>query len=126
MRLAKYIAHAGVASRRHAERLIEDGRVSVDGERVTDPAQNVDETNDVTVDGQTVSAERHEYHLVNKPVGVVSTARDPQGRPKVTDLVRSQARLYPVGRLDADTSGLIILTNDGELANRLMHPRFEV
>jgi 23S rRNA pseudouridine2605 synthase len=126
LRLARYLAHAGVASRRHAERLIGGGRVSVDGERVTDPARDVDERSDVRVDGRPVRPEALEYHLVNKPVGVVSTAHDPEGRRKVTDLVRSRARLYPVGRLDADTSGLIVLTNDGDLANRLMHPRFEV
>jgi 23S rRNA pseudouridine2605 synthase len=126
MRLAKYLAHCGIASRRAAEALVAEGRVDIDGERVTDPARDVDDRCDVRVDGRPVRPERLEYWLVNKPVGVVSTAHDPQRRPKVTDLVRSNARLYPVGRLDVDTSGLIILTNDGELANRLMHPRFEV
>jgi 23S rRNA pseudouridine2605 synthase len=126
MRLARYIAHAGVASRRAAERLIREGRVSVDGETTTDPARDVGERNEVRVEGRLVEPERREYHLLNKPVGVVSTAHDPQGRAKVTDLVPSTARLYPVGRLDADTSGLLILTNDGELANRLMHPRYAV
>jgi 23S rRNA pseudouridine2605 synthase len=126
VRLAKYIAHCGVASRRHAERLVTSGRVSVDGERVVDPARDVEDRNDVRVDGRPIGRERHEYYLVNKPVGVVSTAHDPEGRRKVTDLVPSAARLYPVGRLDADTSGLILVTNDGELANRLMHPSFEV
>src|SRR5436190_8627524 len=126
MRLAKYIAHCGVASRRHAEALVRSGRVFVDGERVTDPARNVEASNVVRVDGKEISPERHEYHLLNKPVGVVSTAHDPEGRRKVVDLVRSRARLYPVGRLDVDTSGLIVLTNDGALANRLMHPSFEV
>jgi 23S rRNA pseudouridine2605 synthase len=126
VRLAKYLAHAGVASRRGAERLIAAGRARVDGQVVTDPARDVDESNEVVADGEAVRAEPLEYHLVNKPVGVVSTARDPGGRPKVTDLVDSRARLYPVGRLDADSSGLILLTNDGELANRLMHPRYEV
>jgi 23S rRNA pseudouridine2605 synthase len=126
MRLARYIAHSGVASRRHAERLVGAGRVFVDGERVTDPARDVDAGNEVTVDGRPVRLEEHEYWLVNKPVGVVSTAHDPEGRRKITDVVRTGARLYPVGRLDADSSGLIVLTNDGELANRLTHPRFEV
>jgi 23S rRNA pseudouridine2605 synthase len=126
VRLAKYLAHCGVASRRHAERLVTSGRVSVDGERVVDPARDVDEGNDVVVDGRAVAPEHHEYHVVNKPVGVVSTAHDPEGRPKVVDMVPSSARLYPVGRLDADSSGLILLTNDGELANRLTHPSFEV
>src|SRR5436190_11876016 len=126
VRLAKYLAHAGVASRRGAERLIAAGRVQVDGEVVTDPARDADDRNEILVDGDAVNPEPLEYHLVNKPVGVVSTAREPGGRPKVTDLVDSTARLYPVGRLDAASSGLILLTNDGELANRLMHPRYEV
>jgi pseudouridine synthase len=106
--------------------MITSGRVSVDGKRVTDPARNVDEGARVTVDGRPISPEPHEYHLLNKPRGVVATAHDPQGRRKVTDMVRSRARLYPVGRLDIDTGGLILLTNDGDLANRLMHPRYEV
>ena len=126
MRLAKFLAHAGVASRRHAERLVTGGRVSVDGRVVTDPARDVDERNAVLVDGAPVARERLEYHVVNKPAGVVSTAHDPEGRPKVTDMVDSAARLYPVGRLDVDSTGLVLLTNDGELANRLMHPRYEV
>ena len=126
MRLAKYIAHCGVASRRHAERLVTSGRVHVDGKRVVDPALDVGEASDVRVDGRAIGRERREYYMLNKPVGVVSTAHDPEGRRKVTDLVPSGARLYPVGRLDADTSGLILLTNDGDLANRLTHPSFEV
>jgi 23S rRNA pseudouridine2605 synthase len=126
MRLAKYIADCGVASRRRAERLVTAGRVLVDGERVVDPARDVGDHNEVTVDGNQISPARHEYYVLNKPAGVVSTARDPQGRRKVTDLVSSATRLYPVGRLDSDTTGLILLTNDGELANRLTHPSFEV
>jgi 23S rRNA pseudouridine2605 synthase len=126
VRLAKYLAHAGVASRRAAERLIADGAVRVDGAIVRDPARDVDDANQVVAEGRIVRPEPLEYHVVNKPVGVVSTARDPGGHAKVTDLVDSNARLYPVGRLDADSSGLILLTNDGELANRLMHPRYEV
>ncbi len=126
MRLARYIAHCGVASRRHAERLVTSGRVTVDGERVTDPARDVDEHNNVEVEGRRIHPEALEHHAVNKPVGVVSTAHDPEGRPKVVDLVPSPARLYPVGRLDVVSSGLLILTNDGELANRLTHPSFEV
>jgi 23S rRNA pseudouridine2605 synthase len=126
VRLAKYIAHCGVASRRHAERLVTSGRVEVDGRRVVDPALDVGDQNEVRVYGRAIRRERHEHYVVNKPAGVVSTAHDPQGRKKVTDLVPSSARLYPVGRLDADTTGLILLTNDGELANRLTHPSFEV
>ena len=126
MRLAKYLAHAGVASRRAAERLIDEGRVTVAGETVRDPARDVDERSDVAVDGAPVAPEPRQVYAVHKPPGVVSTARDTHGRPTVTDLVPSGARLYPVGRLDADTSGLILLTNDGELANRLTHPRYGV
>jgi 23S rRNA pseudouridine2605 synthase len=126
MRLAKFLAHAGVASRRAAEGLIAEGRVSVAGEVVTDPARDVDESSGVTVDGRAVGPEPREVHALNKPRGVVSTARDTHGRPTVVELVRSQRRLYPVGRLDADTSGLILLTNDGELAERLTHPRHGV
>jgi len=127
MRLAKYLAAGGVASRRACETLVRAGRVSVDGVVVLDPARDVADSNAVTVDDQTVgsSAERVVYAL-NKPAGVVSTASDPQGRPTVVSLLPGHLRLYPIGRLDIDTTGLILLTNDGELAYRLTHPRFEV
>jgi 23S rRNA pseudouridine2605 synthase len=126
VRLAKFLAHAGVASRRAAERLIADGKVTVEGEVVTDPARDVDESSGVAVDGRAVEPEPLEVHALNKPAGVVSTARDTHGRPTVVELVRSRRRLYPVGRLDADTTGLILLTNDGDLAERLTHPRYGV
>ena len=126
MRLAKYLAHSGVASRRRSEELIAAGRVQVAGEVITDPARDVDEDSGVEVDGRPVAPEPHEVWAVNKPRGVVSTAREPGRRRAVTDLVDSPRRLYPVGRLDADSTGLILLTNDGELAERLMHPRYEV
>ena len=126
MRLGKFLAHAGVASRRAAEEIVRDGRVTVDGEIVTDPALDVDESKVVALDGRRVEPEPHEVHVLNKPEGVVSTARDTHGRPTVVQLVRSRSRLYPVGRLDADTTGLILLTNDGELAERLTHPRYGV
>ncbi len=126
MRLAKFLAHAGVASRRAAEGIVAEGRVTVHGEVVTDPARDVDETSAVALDGRTVAPEPHEVHALNKPAGVVSTARDTHGRPTVVQLVRSARRLYPVGRLDADTTGLILLTNDGDLAERLTHPRYGV
>lgn len=126
MRLAKYLAHCGVASRRAAERLIAAGRVTVAGEAVTDPARDVDERSDVAVNGEPVRPEPREVWAVNKPPGVVSTARDPGGNPTVVELVASERRLYPVGRLDQDSTGLILLTNDGELANRLTHPRYGV
>ncbi|MDX6637975.1 MAG: rRNA synthase [Solirubrobacterales bacterium] len=126
MRLARYLAHSGVASRRAAEELIRAGRVTVAGERVTDPARDVDESSGVEVDGEAVSPEPREVWMLNKPAGVVSTAREPGSRPAVVELVRSTRRLYPVGRLDVDSTGLILLTNDGELANRLTHPRYGV
>jgi 23S rRNA pseudouridine2605 synthase len=126
VRLAKFLAHGGVASRRGAERAIAAGRVTVGGEVVRDPARDVGEGDDVRVDGSPVAAEAREAWAVNKPAGVVSTAREPGGRRAVVELVRSEARLYPVGRLDVDSTGLLLLTNDGELANRLTHPRYEV
>jgi 23S rRNA pseudouridine2605 synthase len=126
VRLAKYLAHAGVASRRAAEELIAAGKVKVGGEVVTDPARDVNEGSDVEVYGNPVAPEPREVWAVNKPLGVVSTAREPGRRRAVTQLVESQRRLYPVGRLDADSTGLILLTNDGELANRLTHPRYAV
>jgi 23S rRNA pseudouridine2605 synthase len=127
MRLAKFLAHAGVASRRAAEGIIREGRVTVGREIVLDPARDVDDGSDVRVDGAAIALETEQVvYLVNKPAGVVSTAKDTHGRPVVTELVDAGVRLYPVGRLDADTTGLILLTNDGELANQLMHPRHEV
>jgi 23S rRNA pseudouridine2605 synthase len=126
MRLAKYLAHAGVASRRRSEALIASGTVSVGGEVVTDPARDVDEQSDVAVDGEPIRPEPREVWVLHKPLDVVSTAREPGKRRAVTDLVPSRRRLYPVGRLDADSTGLILLTNDGELANRLTHPRYGV
>jgi 23S rRNA pseudouridine2605 synthase len=126
VRLAKFLAHGGVASRRKAEEIIAKGLVTVGGEVVTDPARDVEAGDDVRVNGSPVAVEAREVWVVNKPAGVVSTAREPGGRPAVVDLVRTDARLYPVGRLDADSTGLLLLTNDGELANHLTHPRYEV
>jgi 23S rRNA pseudouridine2605 synthase len=126
MRLVKYLAHCGVASRRRAEELIAAGRVRVGGEAVADPARDVDEASGVEVDGRPVAPEPREVWIVNKPAGVISTAREPGHRAAVVDLVDSSRRLYPVGRLDADSTGLILVTNDGELANRLSHPRYGV
>lgn len=127
MRLVKYLAHAGVASRRAAEALVAEGRVAVGGETVHVPALDVDEHSAVTVDGRAVRGpEERVAYAVNKPIGVLSTAHDPYDRRTVVALVPEARRLYPVGRLDADSTGLILLTNDGELAHRLTHPRFEV
>jgi 23S rRNA pseudouridine2605 synthase len=126
VRLVKFLAHGGVASRRKAEVIIGNGRVTVGGEVVTDPARDVDEGDDVRVDGSPVGVEALEVWAVNKPAGVVSTASEPGERPAVVELVDTAARLYPVGRLDADSTGLLLLTNDGALANRLTHPRYGV
>jgi 23S rRNA pseudouridine2605 synthase len=127
VRLTKYLAHAGVCSRRAAEALIAQGRVTVAGQPERDPARDVGDRSDVAVDGQPVGgAEPRVAYAVNKPLGVLSTAHDPYDRPTLVALVDEPRRLYPVGRLDADSTGLILLTNDGELAHRLTHPRFEV
>jgi 23S rRNA pseudouridine2605 synthase len=126
VRLVKYLAHSGVASRRRAEQLVAAGRVEVGGKVVTDPARDVDESSVVAVNGRSVTPEPREVWMLNKPAGVVSTAREPGRRRAVVELVESARRLYPAGRLDADSTGLILLTNDGELANRLTHPRYEV
>ena len=130
MRLAKHLAHAGVASRRASEQLIFGGRVTVDGETVTDPARDVTGSERIEVDGERIGGTpvvRVVYALY-KPHGVVSTAADTHGRPTVVDLVRTPGdrRLYPVGRLDADSTGLILLTDDGDLAHKLTHPSFGV
>jgi 23S rRNA pseudouridine2605 synthase len=124
-RLQKFLSAAGVASRRHAEVMIRQGRVTVDGQ----PARlgmRVTDDQDVRVDGVRVGPQAPRTVMLNKPVGTVTTAEDPQGRPTVVELVESDVRLYPVGRLDLDTSGLLLLTNDGDLAHRLMHPSFGV
>jgi 23S rRNA pseudouridine2605 synthase len=124
--LVKFLAHGGVASRRKAEEIIGKGLVTVGGEVVVDPARDVGEGDDVRVNGKSVVVETREVWAVHKPAGVVSTAREPGDRPAVVELVDTAARLYPVGRLDADSTGLLLLTNDGELANQLTHPRYEV
>jgi len=128
-RLQKILSRAGVASRREAERMITDGRVAVNGKPVTELGAKADPSRDaVTVDGKPVSvAEKRVYILLNKPVGYVTTMKDPEGRPIVTDLLRGLGvRVFPVGRLDYNTEGLLLLTNDGDWANRLAHPRHEV
>jgi 23S rRNA pseudouridine2605 synthase len=129
MRLAKYLAHAGVASRRAAEEIIRSGRVTIGSDVVTDPARDVGDHSHVAVDGRPLrGAEERVVYALNKPRGVVSTAKDTHGRKTVVDLVNPKggARLYPVGRLDADSTGLLLLTNDGDLAAKLMHPSHEV
>jgi 23S rRNA pseudouridine2605 synthase len=125
MRINAYLARTGLASRRGADELIRGGRVCVNGEPAT-LGTFVEKGDRVEVDGKAVELEPLTYVLLHKPVGVVTTARDPQGRPTVVDLVGHGRRVVPVGRLDADTTGVLVLTNDGPLAHRLMHPRYEV
>jgi 23S rRNA pseudouridine2605 synthase len=128
VRLAKFLAHAGVASRRGAEEIVRARRVTVAGRIVTDPALDVDADSGVAVDGRYLEGvEERMAFVVHKPAGVLSTARDTHGRRTIVDLVPARgARLYPVGRLDVDSTGLILVTNDGDLAQRLTHPSFEV
>ena len=125
MRLNAFLARAGVASRRGADELIKTGRVLVNG-RPGELNTFVSSRDAVEVDGRRVRAQPLSYVLLHKPAGVLTTARDPQGRPTVVGLVHSEARVVPVGRLDADTTGALLLTNDGELAHRLAHPRYEI
>lgn len=128
MRLQKFIAHAGIASRRAAEDLIKQGRVKVNGTVITDMGISVSEADIVEVDGITLENEDEKvYIMLNKPVGYVSSAKDQFGRQTVLDLVKDiKKRLYPVGRLDYDTSGLILLTNDGDFTYRMTHPKHEI
>ena len=125
MRLNAYLARAGVASRRGADELIKAGRVRVNGRR-GELATFVEAGDAVELDGRRLEPQALAYVLLHKPAGVVTTASDPQGRPTVVDLVPHVARLVPVGRLDVDTTGALLLTNDGALAHRLAHPRYEV
>jgi 23S rRNA pseudouridine2605 synthase len=125
MRLNAYLARAGVASRRKADDLIKAGRVAVNGER-GELNTFVERGDRVEVDGVAVAPQALAYVLLHKPAGVVTTAHDPHGRPTVVELVEHASRVVPVGRLDADTTGALLLTNDGELAHRLAHPRYGV
>lgn len=126
-RLQKILAGAGLGSRRACEELITEGRVEIDRKIVKELGVRVDPaTQEIRVDGEKVRVARHVYYAVNKPNGMLCTNADPSGRARVTDLVSSDERLFCVGRLDMGSEGLVLLTNDGELANRLMHPRYEV
>lgn len=127
-RLNKYLAHAGVGSRRYCDSLIVAGRVAVDGRRVCDLGIKIDpDTQKIAVDGQVVRAERAVYWAVNKPMGYLCTNHDPSGRPLAIDLIpHVEQRVYTVGRLDEGSEGLLLMTNDGELANALTHPRYGV
>lgn len=127
-RLQKFLATAGVESRRNCEEFITDGRVTVDGKVVTNPAVSVDpEQQEVRLDGERLQPTRYRYFLINKPKGVVCTNKDPAGRPRAVDLIpQADLRLFTVGRLDEHTMGLLLITNDGALAEHLAHPRYEV
>jgi 23S rRNA pseudouridine2605 synthase len=125
-RLQKFLAEAGLGSRRYCEELIRSGRVVLDG-KVAELGASVDpEAQEVLVDGNPVMREQKEYWLLNKPAGVLSAVSDTRGRPTVVESVPAQVRIFPVGRLDLNSTGLLILTNDGELAARLLHPRYHV
>lgn len=125
-RLQKVMARAGIASRRKAEELITAGRVDVNGEKVTELGTKVDPRKDlIRVDGKLIAdPEEHAYYVLYKPAGVVTTLNDPEGRPTVAKLVKVPERVYPVGRLDYDAEGALLLTNDGDLAHKLTHPKF--
>lgn len=127
MRINKYIAHAGLASRRKAEELIKAGRVTVNGQVVLDLATTIKSGDLVEVDGQAIYNEEKVYYLLNKPRGVISSVSDEKGRKTVIDLLPEVTeRIYPVGRLDWDTTGLLILTNDGDFTDKMIHPRNEI
>lgn len=130
MRINKYISHAGVCSRRDADRLVEQGRVKIDGETVTRHGTHVKEGQTVTVDGEEVYPLEFEYILLNKPKDTISTTDDPKGRQTVLDVIGvpedNPSGLFPVGRLDRNTTGVLLVTNDGDLAHRLMHPSYEI
>lgn len=130
MRINKYIAHTGYCSRRDADQLVEEGRVRVDGELVTEHGTRVREGQAVTVDGEEVHLRALEHILLNKPKDTISTTEDQKGRRTVLDVVgvpeENPSGLFPVGRLDRNTTGVLLITNDGDLAHRLMHPRYEV
>ena len=127
MRLNKYLAKSGVASRRESDRLIQEGTVTVNGQVMTDPAYQVQGNDKITFDGKAITPqEKTVVYMLNKPKNVITTARDEYGRKTVLDLVPSNRRLFPIGRLDKDTTGLILITDNGELANYLMHPKNRV
>ena len=122
-RLQKVIAEAGIASRRKAEELIVNGKVKVNGKVITELGTKVDSKDEIEVNDKLISKEEKEYYLLNKPRGVITSTSDDKGRTTVVDLIDTTARIYPVGRLDYDTTGALLLTNDGEFANILTHPK---
>ena len=125
-RLQKIIAESGITSRRKAEELIKNGKVIVNGKVVTELGTKASYSDDILVDGKKIEKEEKEYYIFNKPRGVITSTSDEKNRKVVTDFFASNKRLYPVGRLDYDTTGLLIVTNDGELSNLIMHPKNEI
>ena len=126
MRLQKYLANCGVCSRRNAEKLIENGEIKVNGKVVTELGTKVFDRDEIVIDNKIITKETKEYYLINKPRGVITSTDDDKNRKIVTDLIPTEARIYPVGRLDYDTTGALILTNDGDFANILTHPKNKV
>ncbi len=128
MRVQKFLAHRGIASRRSIEKMINDKRISVNGEVITEQGVKIDpETDIVAVDGMPVKmGETNVYYWINKPVGIISASSSSLGETTVVDLVNTNVRIYPVGRLDKDSHGLLLLTNDGELTHRLTHPKYHI
>lgn len=125
-RLQKYIANSGYCSRRKAEELIEKGMVSINGKIVTELGTKVSGKEEIIVDGNLLKREEKEYYLLNKPRGVITSVKDDKNRKTVVDIINSDVRIYPVGRLDYDTTGVLLLTNDGEFANIMMHPNKKI
>jgi len=124
--VSTFISHSGYCSRRKAIELVKSGHVCINDSIVTDPTTKVTENDVVTIDGEVIEPEKYVYILFNKPTGCITTTSDEKGRTTVLDYVKTKERLFPVGRLDQDTTGLLLLTNDGDLAQQLMHPRFQV
>lgn len=126
-RIDKFLANAGIASRRSIKKLIKESIVTVNGKRIKESGERfIPSKDDIRIDGKKIRAESFIYYLLNKPIGIISTSSDEYGRENVTDLVNTSIRVYPVGRLDKDTHGAILLTNDGELTHKLTHPKYHV
>lgn len=126
-RLNKYLANFGICSRRNVEGFLKENTVTINGQRVTEPGFRIDpQTDDIRLNGNEMRKPKFVYYLLNKPKGVVSTTADEYGRKNVVSLISTKERIYPVGRLDKDTTGLLLLTNDGELTNHLIHPKYHV
>jgi 23S rRNA pseudouridine2605 synthase len=124
MRLNKFISECGICSRRKAEELILQGRITINNKTITQLSYNVNtDADEIYYDGERIKIENHVYYLLNKPKGVVTTTDDEKNRPVVTDLIKTKSRIFPVGRLDYNTTGVLILTNDGDFANKLIHPK---